>query len=39
LRVNPAAASLPLLALIAKRGPGRVWLPYAGDNAVVVSRS
>lgn len=39
LRVNPAAASVPLLGLIAKGGPGRIWLPYAGDNAVVVSRS
>lgn len=39
LRVNPAAASLPLLGLIANGRPGRVWLPYAGDNAVVVSRS
>ena len=38
LRTNPAAASLPLLALIASGRPGRVALPYTGDNAVLVSR-
>lgn len=38
LRMNPAAASLPLLALFASGRPGRVVLPYTGDNAVLVSR-
>lgn len=37
LRMNPAAASLPLLALLAKREAGRVVLPYHANNAVVVS--
>ena len=37
LRMNPAAASLPLLALLAKREPGRVVLPYHSNNAVVVA--
>ena len=37
LRMNPAAASLPLLALLAKRQAGRVALPYHPNNAVVVS--
>jgi hypothetical protein len=38
LRSNPSAASLPLLALLATHERGRVVLPYAADNAVVVSR-
>ena len=38
LRTNPAAAALPLLALVASGRPGRVVLPYAGDNAVLVTR-
>ena len=38
LRTNPAAAALPLLALVASGGPGRIVLPYAADNAVLVSR-
>lgn len=37
LRTNPAAACLPLLALLAKREAGRVTLPYHPNNAVVVS--
>jgi hypothetical protein len=37
LRMNPAAASLPLLALLAKREAGRIVLPYHSNNAVVVS--
>jgi hypothetical protein len=37
LRTNPAAASLPLLALFASGQPGRVVLPYPGDNAVLVT--
>jgi Beta-ketoacyl synthase, N-terminal domain len=36
LRMNPAAASLPLLALLAKREAGRVVLPYHSNNAIVV---
>ena len=39
LRMNPAAASLPLLALLARPGAGRVVLPYHPNNAVVVSTS
>ena len=39
LRTNPAAASLPLLALLARDEPGRVVLPYTGDNAVEVTHS
>ena len=39
LRTNPAAASLPLLALVASGRPGRVVLPHAGENAVLVSRA
>ncbi len=35
--MNPAAASLPLLALLAKREAGRVVLPYHSNNAIVVS--
>ena len=38
LRMNPAAAALPLLALFASGRQGRVVLPYAGDNVVLVSR-
>lgn len=37
LRMNPAAASLPLLALLPRGEAGRVVLPYHADNAVVVS--
>lgn len=37
LRMNPAAASLPLLVLLARREAGRVVLPYHLNNAVVVS--
>lgn len=37
LRMNPAAASLPLLALLARHEAGRVVLPYHRNNAVVVS--
>jgi len=37
LRMNPAAASLPLLALLATSNAGRVVLPYHSNNAVVVS--
>lgn len=37
LRLNPAAASLPLLALLARPAAGRVVLPYHPNNAVVVS--
>jgi len=38
LRMNPAAAALPLLALFASGRQGRIVLPYAGDNVVLVSR-
>ena len=38
LRTNPAAASLPLLALVATGRRGQVVLPYTGDNAVRVTR-
>ena len=37
LRSNPAAAAVPLLALLARRDGGRAVLPYHSDNAVVVS--
>jgi hypothetical protein len=37
LRTNPAAASLPLLALLARGEAGQVVLPYHANNAVVVS--
>jgi hypothetical protein len=35
--MNPAAASLPLLALLAKGEAGQVVLPYHANNSVVVS--
>jgi Beta-ketoacyl synthase, N-terminal domain len=37
LRMNPAAASLPLLALLANGEAGQVVLPYHANNSVVVS--
>ena len=37
LRMNPAAAALPLLARLANGEAGRVVLPYHANNAVVVS--
>jgi hypothetical protein len=37
LRMNPAAASLLLLSMLAKRERGRVVLPYHAGNAVAVS--
>ena len=37
MRTNPAAASLPLLALLAQRSAGRAVLPYHANNAVIVS--
>jgi len=37
LRMNPAAASLPLLALLARREAGRAVLPYHSNNAVVAA--
>jgi Beta-ketoacyl synthase, N-terminal domain len=37
LRMNPAAASLPLLALLAKGEAGQVVLPYHANNSVMVS--
>ena len=38
LRINPAAACLSLLALLAGDEPGRAVLPSHGDSAVIVER-
>jgi hypothetical protein len=38
LRSNPAAAAVPVLALLARSNGGSAVLPYHPDNAVVVSR-
>lgn len=35
---NPAARALPLLAMLARPGPGTVRLPYVGDTHLVVGR-